>query len=303
MYTKLHKPLVSIVSINYDQPDVTCEMLASLQKITYPNIEVFVVDNASPTTSPAIIKEKYPEVQLLISEKNLGFAGGNNIALRKAQGEYILLLNNDTEVKPDFLESLVDLLQADTSIGIVSPKILYFYENNTIQYAGTSSMNSITSRAGSDGDKSIDMGQYNQIKETFYPHGACMMMSRKVLEEVGLLYEGYFLYYEEYDFAERVKNAGYTIYYQPNSTILHKESISTGKNSPLKTYYLNRNRVLFLRRNSHGIQFFLAIIYFFLVSLPKNTLKYLFNMEHLVALYKGVAWNISNYNLNNNSKL
>jgi hypothetical protein len=303
MEIKPQKPMVSIVSVNYDQPQVTCEMLESLRKVTYPNFEILIVDNGSPTTSPGIIKEKYPEVQLIISAENLGFAGGNNIAIKQTKGDYVLLLNNDTEVKPDFLESFVELMESDKRIGITSSKILYFYEDNMIQYAGMSALNPITSRGGSDGDKEIDNGQYNNVKETFYPHGACMMIRKSVLEEIGLLYEGYFLYYEEYDFADRVRQAGYKIYYQPNATILHKESIATGKNSPLKTYYLNRNRVLFLRRNSHGFTFLLAIIYFFMISLPKNTVKYLFNKAHLSALYRGIFWNISNFNINKNQQL
>ncbi|MFT5249421.1 MAG: GT2 family glycosyltransferase [Saprospiraceae bacterium] len=303
MEIKYQQPLVSIVSVNYDQPIVTCEMLASLRKVTYPNFEILVVDNASPNKSPDIIKEMYPEIQLIISDKNLGFAGGNNIALKQAKGDYILLLNNDTEVQPNFLDSLVELMESDQKIGITSSKILYFYENNIIQYAGIPPLHPITSRGGSDGDKEVDSGQYNEVKETFYPHGACMMIRKSILKEIGLLYEGYFLYYEEYDFAERVRKAGYKIYYQPNSCILHKESISTGRNSPLKTYYMNRNRMLFLRRNSNGLTFLLAMTYFIVISLPKNTAKYLFNKEHLIALYRGTFWNISNFNINKNQQL
>jgi GT2 family glycosyltransferase len=303
MNIKSQQPMVSIVSVNYDQPEVTCEMLASLEKVTYPNFETLIVDNASPTKSLNIIREKYPEIQLIISEKNLGFAGGNNIAIKQAKGDYILLLNNDTEVKPDFLESLVELMESDKKIAIVSSKILYFYENNIIQYAGASPINSITSRGRHYGYKEIDTGQLDKVTETSYPHGACMMIRKSVLEELGLLYEGYFLYYEELDFAERVKRAGYKIYFQPNSSILHKESISTGKNSPLKTYYMNRNRLLFVRRNSSGITLFLAVIYFFLIPLPKNTIKYLFDKKHLSALYRGVAWNIRNFNINKNQQL
>jgi GT2 family glycosyltransferase len=303
MEVKEQHPLVSIISVNYNQPNVTCEMLESLRAVTYPNFETFIVDNGSPSTNPDIIKEKYPEINLIISKENLGFAGGNNIALKEAKGDYVLLLNNDTEVKPDFLDSLVSLMESDEKIGITSSKILYFHEDNIIQYAGIPALNPITSRGGSDGDKEVDNGQHNVIKETFYAHGACMMIRKSVLEELGLLYEGYFLYYEEYDFTERVRKAGYKIYYQPNSAILHKESISTGKNSPLKTYYLNRNRVLFLRRNSKGITFLLAMVYFFTISLPKNTIKYLFETEHLSALYRGVVWNISNYNINKNPQL
>jgi GT2 family glycosyltransferase len=303
MEIKYQKPMVSIVSVNYDQPIVTCEMLASLRKVNYPNFEILVVDNASPNKSPDIIKEMYPEIQLIISEKNLGFAGGNNIALTQAKGDYILLLNNDTEVKPDFLDSLVELMESDQKIGITSSKILYFYEDNIIQYAGIPPLNPITSRGESYGDKEVDHGQYNEVKETFYPHGACMMIRKSILKEIGLLYEGYFLYYEEYDFAERVRKAGYKIYYQPNSCILHKESISTGRNSPLKTYYLNRNRMLFLRRNSNGLTFLLAMTYFIVISFPKNTIKYLFNKEHLFALYRAMFWNISNFNINKNQQL
>jgi GT2 family glycosyltransferase len=300
---RIQYPIVSIVSVNYDQPGVTCEMLESLRKVTYPNFETYVVDNASPTKSPYIIKEKYPEVQLILSEKNLGFAGGNNIALKQAKGDYILLLNNDTEVKPDFLDSLVELMESDKKIGIASSKILYFYEDNIIEYAGASPINPITSRGRHYGHKEIDNGQFNEVTETSYPHGACMMIRKSILEELGLLYDGYFLYYEELDFAERVKRADYKIYFQPNSCILHKESISTGKNSPLKTYYMNRNRLLFVRRNSSGITFLFAMIYFILISLPKNTIKYLFNKEHLSALYRGVIWNISNFNINKNQEL
>lgn len=303
MATKAQQPLVSIVSINYDQPEVTCEMLESLRKVTYPNFETLIVDNGSPTKSPDIIRENYPEVQLIISEKNLGFAGGNNIALKQAKGDYVLLLNNDTEVRPDFLDSLVDLIESDEKIGIVSSKILYFYEDNVIQYAGTSPINPITSRGRHYGNKEIDNGQFNEVTETYYPHGACMMIRKNVLDELGLLYEGYFLYYEEYDFTERVRQAGYKIYFQPNSSIRHKESISTGKNSTLKTYYMNRNRLLFLRRNVKGMTFFLAMIYFFLISFPKNTLKYLFNKPHLSALYKGVFWNFNNYNIHENQQV
>lgn len=303
METSTQKPLVSVVSINYDQPKVTCEMLESLRKVTYPNFETIIVDNCSPNTSPCIIKEKFPEVQLIISKKNLGFAGGNNLALKQAKGGYILLLNNDTIVKPDFLDELVELMELDKTIGIASAKIKYFYENNIIQYAGTSSINPITSRGIHYGNKEKDIGQFDKVIETHYPHGACMMIRKSLFDELGLLYDGYFLYYEEYDFAERVRRAGYKIYFQPNSEILHKESISTGKNSPLKTYYMNRNRLLFLRRNVNGINFCLAMIYYFLISFPKNNLKYIFDKEHLFALYKGVFWNFKNYNIDKNEKI
>lgn len=303
MATKVQKPLVSIVSVNYDQPLVTCEMLESLRKVTYPNFETLIVDNGSPTKSPDIIIENYPEVQLIISDKNLGFAGGNNIGLKQAKGDYVLLLNNDTEVRPDFLDSLVDLMESDKKIGIVSSKILYFYEDNVIQYAGAAPIHPITSRNRYFGNKEKDNGNFNDLTETAYSHGACMMFRTSLLKETGYFYEGYFLYYEELDFSEKVKRLGYKIMMEPKSIILHKESASTVKGSPLKTYYLNRNRLLFLRRNVEGITFYLAMIYFFLISFPKNTIKYLFNKAHLFALYKGVFWNFHNHNIHQNQQV
>jgi GT2 family glycosyltransferase len=303
METAQKKPMVSIVSINYDQPVVTCEMLDSLRKVTYPNFETIIVENGSPTKKPDQIRDNYPEAKLIISKENLGFAGGNNIGLKEVKGDYILLLNNDTEVPADFLDSMVDLMESNPEIGIVSPKIYYFHEKNVLQYAGTSPIDPITSRGRHYGNKEKDEGQFDEVTETYYPHGACMMFRKSILEELGLLYEGYFLYYEEYDFTERVRKAGYKIYFQPNSYILHKESISTGKNSPLKTYYMSRNRLLFLRRNVEGFTFYLAMAYFFIISFPKNTLKYLFNKEHLSALYRGVSWNINNFNIHKNQQL
>jgi len=146
MSTKQEQPLVTIVTVHYDQQETTYEMLDSLRKVTYPIFETFIIDNAFPSSSPFVIKEKYPEVELMISDKNLGFAGGNNIALKQVKGDYVLLLNNDTEVKPYFLDSLVALMELDKNIGIVSSKISHFYEDNTIQYAEASPINSITSR-------------------------------------------------------------------------------------------------------------------------------------------------------------
>ena len=100
-------PLVSIVSVNYNQPEATLDMLDSLSKLTYPNFEVIVVDNASTSGDISIIKRHHPDVQLIISDENLGFAGGNNLGIKASQGDYIMLLNNDTVADPGFLEPLV----------------------------------------------------------------------------------------------------------------------------------------------------------------------------------------------------
>ncbi len=267
-------PLVSVVTVNYNQSAVTCEFLDSLKKISYPNIEIFVVDNASPNDNPDVIKEKYPYIQYIKTEKNLGFAGGNNVALPPAKGKYVLFINNDTEVEPGFLEPMVELLESDSTIGMVSPKIHYFHTPNTFQFAGFTPINPVTIRNFAIGFGEKDNGQYDMTCETGSIFGAAMLVPYRIIEEVGTMTEVFFLYYEEHDWAEHIKKAGYKIYYQGKSLVLHKESISTVKDSPFQIFYLNRGRILYARRNSKGINKVLSFFYLNFLALPKTALSY-----------------------------
>ena len=143
----LNFPLVSIITINWNNNDDTSEMLKSLLRISYPNYEIIVVDNYSTQCDASCLKMEFPEIRLVMSTKNLGFAGGNNLGLKYASGEYILLLNNDTVVHENFLEPLVRLMERDHKIGIVSPKIYFYDEPNKLQYAGATDINKITTSA------------------------------------------------------------------------------------------------------------------------------------------------------------
>ncbi len=294
---KNKNPLVTLITVNYNQSEVTESLLRSIRNISYPHIETIVVDNASPNDNPDILKENFPEIQLIKSEKNLGFAGGNNLGVRASKGKYLMFINNDTEVPENFLEPLVGLLEKDTTIGMVSPKIKFHWNPERIQYAGYTKMNPYTMRNRSIGYHQKDEGKFNTLKETHAAHGAAMMVPRKVIEDVGMMTEVYFLYYEEHDWAEMIKRAGYKIFYQPQSFILHKESVSTGKESPLKTYYLTRNRLVFARRNYRGFTQITSVLFQLTVSWPKNTLMFLLKgqSEHLKAYWKGVFWNITHF--------
>ena len=303
--TKIH-PLVSIITVNYNQSKVTIDLLKSIREITYPNVEIIVVDNASPNDNPELLKEEFPEIQLIKSKKNLGFAGGNNIGVRASKGEYLMFINNDTEVPKYFLEPLVDLLEKDTSIGMVSPKIKFHWDPSTLQYAGITKMNPFTLRNRGLGYYKKDTPEFNQLSETESIHGAAMMVPRRVIKEVGLMTEVYFLYYEEHDWAEMIKRAGYKIFYQPASYILHKESVSTGKDSPFKTYYISRNRLVFARRNFSGFSFIVSWIFQTFVSIPKNSIVFLLKgkIEHLKAYWRAILWNLThNKSLKHNPKL
>ena len=289
-----HSPLVSIISVNYDQPEVTCEMLASLRNLTYENLEIIVVDNGSPRFDPQVIKAKYPEIQLIKSKKNLGFAGGNNLAIKEASGKYLFFLNNDTEVKTDCIEPLVSLFENNSTAGIASPKIIFFESDNTIQYAGSTEINPWTGRNKGIGSMEKDMGQFDISSRTDLAHGAAMMVPKAVIDEVGLMPEVYFLYYEELDWCEMIKRQGYTCHYVGKSSIYHKESVSVGKSSLLKTYYINRNRLLFIRRNFFGFQKWSSYFVFLALAIPKRSLSHALNGEwkHCGALWKGVLWNV-----------
>jgi hypothetical protein len=285
--------LISIITVNYKQAQVTNQLLASLQQITYPNVEIIVVDNNSGDAD--LIHTSYANVKLICNSQNLGFSGGNNVGIKESKGEFVLLLNNDTEVEPDFLEPLVELLVRFQDIGVVSPKIKYFNQPDTIQFAGFSPMNPFTIRNFTIGRKERDCSIYNHIKETPAAHGCAMLVRRKVINEVGLMPEEYFLYYEEHDWSTTIKRGGYKIYYQPKSVVYHKESVSAEKGSTLKTYYLNRNRILFMRRNSDSFTKIVATAYLLFISIPKNIFSYLFGGKfgHLKAYLDALAWNIS----------
>ncbi len=293
-------PLVSIITVNYEQVQVTLDLLQSLDQITYPNYEVIVVDNGSQK-SPSIAEViKHRNARIIYSKENLGFAGGNNLGVEAAHGEYLLFINNDTEVPVDFLEPLVDTFRTHPDAGMVSPKIKYFHTPDTIQYAGYNPINKMTLRGEPVGKNQKDAPEYNQFTKTNFAHGAAMMVPRKVIEEVGTMFEDYFLYYEELDWAARIKKAGYNIYYNPASYILHKESMSVGKQSAFKLYYLTRNRILFARRNFSWGAFLINICYLIGVSIPVNTLRNVRKPEYLKSYYKGLFWNFT-YRANSDS--
>ncbi len=296
----MEKPLVSIITISYDHPEVTCALLGSLRHITYPNIEIIVVDNASPKDDPAIIFQTYPEIVFIQSKENLGFAGGNNVGIRSAKGKYILLLNNDTEVEPGFLEPLVEKLESNSKIGAVSPKIKFFFQPDTIQFSGQAPMNPYTMRSHGYGYGIVDSGQFEVDAKTNFVHGAAMMIPLEVVKKVGLMAEIYFLYYEELDWGARIRAAGYELWYVHNSTVMHKESISTGRLTPFKTYYMNRARILYLRRNVKGIQFLVAFLYQTFVSIPKNAATFAIKKQrgHFFAYTKAILWNVKHLFIN-----
>lgn len=287
-----HYPLISIITVNYNQTQVTLDLLNSLQSVTYPNIEIIVVDNASRENPKAIINHNFPEVIVISIEENLGFAGGNNEGIRIAKGKYFLFLNNDTEVEPDFLEPMIRFMEQNPKTGMCSPKIRFFEDKDLIQYAGSSDMDYLRVASYTIGYGQKDIGQYNKTEFTHLIHGAAMLVPRQVIEKVGFMAEQFFLYYEELDWCERIKRAGYQIAYISDSLVYHKESVSVGKSSLLQIYYKTRNRILFVRRNLKGFQLLLSLAYLYGIAASKHLLKYLirFQFSYFKIYFRAIVW-------------
>lgn len=284
-------PLVTIITVNYNQEHVTRDLLHSIQELNYPNYEVIIVDNGSKTSLS--LNGQFSQYKLIRSEENLGFAGGNNLGIIQAKGSYLFFVNNDTILPQDCIEPLIRRFSLEKNAGVVSPKIKYYDDPTLIQYAGYTPMNPFTARNKGIGYQEVDKGQYDKTIETSFAHGAAMMVKREVVDRIGLMPEVFFLYYEEFDWCEQIRKGGYKIYYEPKSVIYHKESISVGKNSPMKTYYMIRNRILFMRRNSPKIKLSFFYLYLCMIVVPKELCIHLLNKEseHIKAFFRGFFWN------------
>ena len=254
------------------------------------------MDNASKNDEASEIERRFSQVKVIKSEKNLGFAGGNNLGIQTAQGKYLFIINNDTLFKDFNVQALIDRLESSSDIGIACPKIRFAWGTHPLQYAGYTPLSKVTVRNRAIGFGEEDQGQYEEAHPTPYAHGAAMLIKREAIEKVGLMPECYFLYYEELDWSMMFTRAGYQIWYEPGCTIYHKESQATGQNSPLRTYYITRNRLQLVRRNYVGINKWLAYSYLMAIVVPKDMLRYAIHGEWslLSATSRGVCDFISN---------
>lgn len=288
---------LSIITVNYNGLNDTCALIDS---ITFnEDMEVIVVDNGSKENETDILQERYPNIKTIRSDKNLGFAGGNNLGIKAAKGKYLYLINNDTFFKDFNPQVLIKRLESSPILGMVCPKIRFAWDNNPIQFAGYTPLSPITIRNKSIGFGEEDKGQYDSPRQTTYAHGAAMMIKREVIDKVGLIPECYFLYYEELDWSMMITRAGYDIWYEPTCTIYHKESQSTGQSSPLRTYYITRNRLLLVKRNFKGLKKYLAYTYLQMVVAIRDIIKYLLKgrMDLLKATTQGLRdFNNSHFN-------
>lgn len=266
--------MIYIIIVNWNQYNLTANCIRSLQSINYSNYRIIVIDNASLDGSPEKLSKEFgPQVDLIFHDKNIGFTGGSNAGIQYALAQgahYIMLLNNDTIVHPNFIDPLMEQIRSNPGIGVVTPKIYYLNhaKTNRIWAAGgetTIWMGISRSR----GRGQIDNGQFNSVQEVDYASGCCLLTKRDVLEEVGSLTNAYFAYYEDVDWCFRVKQKGYQILYVPQSSIWHSVG-SSGKTNPSRegvqspfVHYLNsRNHIWFLRTHARGLIFYSAFLFY-----------------------------------------
>ena len=262
-------PKVCIIIVNWNGLKDTLDCLESLKEITYPNYEVTVVDNGSVGDDVRVLKERFGHyIYLIQNNKNCGFAEGNNIGIREAltrKARYLLLLNNDTVVAPDFVDELVKGAANDETIGILCPKIYHYAKPETLQFAG-GKISYLKGRVYHLGFNEVDSGQYEQVTDSEFATGCAMMMRSDLFEKVGLLDSSYFTYFEDVDFSVRVRNAALRIVLAPKAKIWHKGTASTGGYlSPTSYYFHVRNAIRFVLKHGQLWQRLIFMTYFLLI--------------------------------------
>ncbi|WP_123054655.1 glycosyltransferase family 2 protein [Clostridium sp. JN-1] len=249
-------PLVYIILVNYNGYKDTIECVNSLKRTSYNNYKILIVDNASTNNSLEVLKQTLNDCIIIESKKNLGFAGGNNLGIKSAlknNADYVLLLNNDTLVEPNFLNNMINSFNKDDRIGLVGCKIMYYPEKDKIWYGG-GKIDWFKFIGIHLGNKEVDKEQYDVEKEIDFMTGCCMLIKRDVFEKIGFLCEDYFMYFEDDDFCVRVNDAGYKIWYNPKAVIYHKVGLSGGgEESPFSIKWCARNRLLFMNKYKNKV--------------------------------------------------
>jgi len=231
-------PLVSVIVLNYNAGELLLNCIESIKKSAYKKLEIIVVDNISTDKSQRICKEKYPDIKLIQNDENFGYCEGNNIGIREAEGDYIIILNPDTIVESNWIEELISAYNKFGE-GLYQPKHLSLNEKTVYMSAGNMLNIFGFGYAREKGNK--DENQFNKIEEISYASGTCLFTSSAVLKKVGLFDPFIFLYHDDLDLGWRASQLGIKSYYVPTSLIYHAESYSLKWNAE-KFYWLERNR-------------------------------------------------------------
>lgn len=282
---------VFIVILNWNNSADTINCIKSLSYITYQNYEVVIVDNNSDDDDVKMLTEEFGNrIHLIKNKSNLGFSGGNNIGIKyalKAGAEYILLLNNDTVVEPDFLTNLINSPLNNKKTGIITPLINYEANRDKVWLAG-----GYISKLKASGFPYYFNRNEKEVKESrkvSFASGCCMLIKVKLLETIGVLDENYFLYVEDTDYCQRTLDEGYEIVFEKESKIYHKVNSTTTKlTKALPLYYSVRNRLYFAKK-LFGNWFYPAYLYVISSILLKTLFWFFYGKNDMIKMaWKGV---------------
>jgi len=234
-------PLVSVVIICWNNKRFLKRCFDSLLRTDYPNLEIFLADNASTDGSPPFVAEHYPSVRIVVNPTNLGFAEGNNVALRLCKGKYVITLNPDTDVDPAWIRTMVEVAERDPAVGMISPKMYIMDAGKKLNSAG----GDMLLRSGDNLARAFyleDDGRFDQIEETFGPSAGAGLYRRAMLDDIGLFDRGLFTYYEDVDLNIRAQLRGWKCLYVPQACVQHYQSGTLDDHNPFKMFLLQRNK-------------------------------------------------------------
>lgn len=309
----MSQPSVAIIIINWNGISDTKACLNSLKKITYQNFKVFLVDNGSRYQEAHFLFKEFNGFiyKLITNEKNLGFSGGNNSAMHHALAEdfdYVLLLNNDTEVEPDFLEPLVNFAETDKNIGITGSTICTYRNKDILWSAGGCfrwwTAHGFLKLQG----KNIKELKNKKPYQVDYVSGVCLLIKHEVVETIGLLDESFFSYQEDIDWCLRAEARGWNCWQIPASKIYHKIFSHFQKITANQVFFLTRNRLWLARKNFDRFRYYLVLFIWIFYKTPLKILKNFvhknereFFQAHKKALIEGVYF--KKYYLDKNKNL
>ncbi len=290
------RPRVATIILNWNGIEDTRECLASLRKVTYPDQRIIVVDNGSDGDQAGQLEREFDGfVEVVRNERNLGFAGGANVGIRRAleQGtDYVLLLNNDVTVDPAFLDAMVNAAAGYKRLAALSPRA-YFYDPPNVIYSTGGTVKRWTGVARQIGRGEEDSGQFERPARRDYADGLCMLIPSAALDRVGLLDEDYFAYWEETDWCVRASDKGLRCYYVPEAKVWHKAERSRRASDAFNFHY-RRNALMFVRKRGGPVHFATALAAQAFYYAPLYFIKHPKRIGRALAELRAVFWHLSN---------
>lgn len=276
-------PSVAVIVLNWNGTEDTLECLASLDRLTYPRVEIVVVDNGSRPSPRATIAAAFPRVTYLETGINLGYAGGNNVGIRYALDsghDYVFVLNNDTIVEADVLDRAIGVAERDESIGVLGVKIIAWDDPGRVWVA----YGEVTYRQGLVrliGYYGLDDGRFDQQRDVEWVPGTAMLLRRSALQRVGLFDEEFFAYHEDVDWCTLARKHGFRVVFSPEPRIYHKGHRSSGGKGYVtpRQYLAGRNMVLYVRKHATLLQA-MKFLAFQLGTVPLQYVRRRLSGEH-----------------------